>query len=48
MARFSDPEYFRDWNYRKHAGLCISVYLALFAIDMTVGYLLAKKLLPKL
>lgn len=48
MARFTDPEYFRNWNYRKHAGLCISVYLALFAIDMTVGYLIAKKILPKL
>lgn len=40
-------EYFSNWNYRKHAKLCAGVYLALFAIDMTVGYVLAKKLLDK-
>jgi len=44
----TDPEYFKDWDYRKHAKLCIAVYLALFALDMTAGYLIAKKILPKL
>lgn len=37
-------DYFKEWNYRKHAKLCIGVYAALFAIDMTVGYLVAKRL----
>ena len=39
--------YFKDWNYKKHAKLCCTVYLALFAIDMTLGYVVAKKALPK-
>ncbi len=38
-------EYFKDWNYRKHAKLCCSVYAVLFALDMTVGYVIAKRLL---
>ena len=37
-------DYFKEWNYRKHAKLCIGVYAARFAIDMTVGYLVAKRL----
>jgi len=44
----TDPAYFRNWDYRKHAKLCIAVYAVLFALDMTVGYLLAKKILPKI
>ena len=40
-------DYFTDWNYKKHAKLCCGVYLALFALDMTVGYVIAKKVLPK-
>lgn len=41
-------EFFQDWNYKKHAKLCCSVYAVLFALDMTLGYVLAKKLLsPK-
>ena len=39
--------YFKDWNYKKHAKLCYTVYLALFAIDMTLGYVVAKKVLHK-
>ena len=39
--------YFNDWNYKKHAKFCCTVYLALFAIDMTLGYVVAKKVLPK-
>lgn len=45
MGKASD--YFTDWNYKKHAKLCCGVYLALFAIDMTLGYVVAKKVLPK-
>lgn len=39
--------FFSDWNYKKHAKLCCGVYLALFVIDMTLGYAVAKKVLPK-
>lgn len=39
--------YFKGWNYKKRAKLCCTVYLALFAIDMTLGYVVAKKVLPK-
>ena len=39
--------YFKGWNYKKHAKLCCTVYLALFAIDMMLGYVVAKKVLPK-
>ncbi len=40
-------EYISDWNYRKHAKLCCSVYAVLFTLDMTLGYVLAKKLLSQ-
>ena len=40
-------DFFTDWNYKKHATLCTVVYATLFAIDMTVGYVVAKKLLNK-
>ena len=39
--------YLKGWNYKKHTKLCCTVYLALFAIDMTLGYVVAKKVLPK-
>ena len=42
-----DPEYVKNWDYRKHAKLCITAYLALFAIDMTLGYVLVKKILER-
>lgn len=35
---------FKDWNYKKHAKLVTGIYLGLYAIDMTVSYLLIKKL----
>lgn len=38
-------DFFTDWNYKKHAKFCTAVYLTLFAIDMTVGYVVCKKLL---
>ncbi len=38
-------DFFKDWNYRKHAKLCCGVYAVLFALDMTLGYAIAKKLL---
>ena len=38
-------EYFKDWNYKKHAKFVTAVYLGLYAIDMTASYFLLKKLL---
>jgi len=35
---------FNDWNYKKHAKLVTSLYLVLYAIDMTVTYVLIKKI----
>ena len=46
-SRNKDCNYFNDWNYKKHAKVCCAFYLALFAIDMTLGYVVAKKVLPK-
>ena len=43
-----DKEYFKDWNYKKHAKLCAGVYLALFAFDMTISYPIVKKLLSRI
>ena len=42
-----DCNYFNDWNYKKYAKVCCAFYLALFALDMTLGYVVAKKVLPK-
>ncbi len=36
-------DFFTDWNYKKHAKFVTAVYLGLFAIDMTIGYLVTKK-----
>lgn len=35
--------FFRDWNYKKHAKVVTCAYLAMYAIDMTIGYILVKK-----
>ncbi len=40
--------FFTDWNYKKHAKFVTGVYLALYAIDMTVGYIVCKKCLDKI
>lgn len=39
--------FFKNWNYKKHAKLVTGIYLTLYAIDMTIGYLAAKKCLKK-
>ena len=39
--------YLKDWNYPKHAALCVGVYAVLFALDMTVGYAICKRVLNK-
>ncbi len=38
-------KFFKDWNYCKHAKFVGAVYLTMFAIDMTLGYIVAKKVL---
>ncbi len=40
-------DYFTNWNYKKHAKFCTAVYLGLYAFDMTVSYLIIRRLLPK-
>lgn len=40
-------DFFRDWNYRKHAKFCSAVYLGLYAFDMTISYFIIKKMLKK-
>ena len=40
-------EYFKNWNYKKHAKFCTAVYLSLDAFDMTVSYFIVRKLLEK-
>lgn len=39
---------FKNWNYKKHAALVSGVYLALWTIDMTLGYVVVKKYAAKL
>ncbi len=39
--------FFRDWNYKKHAKFVTGVYLTMYAIDMTVGYIVCKKCIGK-
>ncbi len=40
-------DFFKDWNYKKHAKFCTAVYLAMFAFDMTISYPIVKKILAK-
>ena len=40
-------DFFRDWNYKKHAKFCSAVYLGLYAFDMTISYFIIKKMLKK-
>lgn len=34
---------FKDWNYKKHTAFVSGIYLVLWAIDMTLGYVIVKK-----
>lgn len=38
---------FKNWNYKKHAKVVSGIYLALWAIDMTLGYVMVKKVIEK-
>lgn len=37
--------FFKDWNYKKHAKFVTGIYLACYAIDMTLGYIAVRKCL---
>ncbi len=36
---------FKDWNYKKHAKVVTGIYLAMYAVDMSIGYIVVKKCL---
>ena len=40
-------DFFKNWNYKKHAKFCTAVYLGLYTFDMTISYFIVKKLLKK-
>lgn len=40
-------DFFKNWNYKKHAKFCTAVYLVLYTFDMTASYFIVKKLLKK-
>ena len=42
-----NADYFKDWDFKKHAKFCTSLYLALYAFDMTVAYFVIKKVSQK-
>ena len=38
-------EYLKDYNYKKHCKLVAAVYAPLILIDLTVSYVIIKKLI---
>ena len=42
-----NADYFRDWNYKKHAKFCTGLYLGLYAFDMIFSYFIIKKVSEK-
>ena len=48
IKRSRQRKYLTHWNYKKHAKLCAAVYVPLIAFDMTVSYLIVKKVLDDL
>lgn len=40
-------KFFKDWDFKKHAKIISAIYMACYAIDMTLGYLLIKKTFDK-
>ena len=40
--------FFKDWNYKKHAKFVTGVYLSLYSIYMTAGYFICRKCLDKI
>lgn len=42
-----NADYFKDWNYKKHAKFCTTLYLGLYAFDMIFSYFIIKKVADK-
>ena len=42
-----NADYFSTWDYKKHARFCTTLYLALYAFDMTFSYFIIKKVMKK-
>lgn len=40
-------DYFKNWNFKKHATTVTTFYAILYLLDMTLGYVIAKKVLNK-
>ena len=45
--KFLTADYYKDWDYKKHARFCTALYLGLYAFDMTVSYFIIKKVAKK-
>ncbi len=37
-------KFFKNWTFSKHLGFVSAIYAISYAIDLTVGYLLMKKI----
>ncbi|MDD2217126.1 MAG: hypothetical protein PHW03_02335 [Eubacteriales bacterium] len=40
-------DYFKNWDFKKHATTVTTIYAILYFLDMTLGYVVAKKILNK-
>ena len=47
MMKKLNEDFFKNWNYKKHAKFCTAVYLGLSTFAMTVSYFIVKTLLKK-
>lgn len=48
MKRKKVKNYFKEWNYTKHFAVVSAIYTVFYAIDLTLGYVVAKKLSKRL
>ena len=48
LSQIFKEDFYKDWNYKKHALFCTAVYLGLYTFDMTVSYLIVKPLMNKM
>ena len=48
LSQLFKEDFYKDWNYKKHALFCTAVYLGLYTFDMTVSYLIVKPLMNKM
>lgn len=45
--KYLKADYFTDWDYKKHAKFCTTLYLGLYAFDMIFSYFIIKKVAKK-